>query len=113
MVMQDPKYSLNPVMRVGRQIIEAYRAHTRASAAEARDKTLAMLEAVQLRDPRRVMRAYPPQQSRGLGQRAINATMMVTDPALPIAHAPTSPPALPPPPPLRAPPAPPAAPPAR
>src|SRR5215208_5734736 len=38
MVMQDPKYSLDPVMQVGKQIVEAYRAHTKASKAEARDK---------------------------------------------------------------------------
>src|SRR3546814_16824231 len=82
MVMQDPKYSLNPVMRVGRQIIEAYRAHTRASAAEARDKTLAMLEAVQIRDPRRVMRAYPHELSGGMGQRATIAMMLVNGPDL-------------------------------
>jgi peptide/nickel transport system ATP-binding protein len=90
MVMQDPKYSLNPVMRVGKQIVEAYRAHTRASAAEARDNTLAMLEAVQIRDPRRVMRAYPHELSGGMGQRAMIAMMLVTDPDLLIADEPTS-----------------------
>ncbi len=90
MVMQDPKYSLNPVMRVGRQIVEAYRAHTKSSAAEARDKTLAMLEAVQIRDPRRVMRAYPHELSGGMGQRAMIAMMLVTDPDLLIADEPTS-----------------------
>ena len=90
MVMQDPKFSLNPVMRVGRQIVEAYRAHTRASLAEARDKTLAMLEAVQIRDPRRVMRAYPHELSGGMGQRAMIAMMLVTDPDLLIADEPTS-----------------------
>ena len=90
MVMQDPKFSLNPVMRVGQQIIEAYRAHTPATAGEARDKTLAMLEAVQIRDPRRVMRAYPHELSGGMGQRAMIAMMLVTDPDLLIADEPTS-----------------------
>src|SRR3546814_3411607 len=89
-VCSSDLYSLNPVMRVGRQIIEAYRAHTRASAAEARDKTLAMLEAVQIRDPRRVMRAYPHELSGGMGQRAMIAMMLVTDPDLLIADEPTS-----------------------
>ena len=51
--MQDPKFSLNPVMTVGEQIAEAYRAaHPGASAREARERALAMLEAVQIRDPR-------------------------------------------------------------
>lgn len=90
MVMQDPKFSLNPVMRVGQQIMEAYRAHTSATAAEARDKTFAMLEAVQIRDPRRVMRAYPHELSGGMGQRAMIAMMLVTDPDLLIADEPTS-----------------------
>ena len=57
MVMQDPKYSLNPVMTVGRQIVETYRAHAKASKAEAREKALDMLAAVQLRDPTRVSRS--------------------------------------------------------
>src|SRR5215218_6665854 len=54
MAMQDPKYSLNPVMTIGQQIVEAYRAHRRASRGEARDRALAMLEAVKMRDPGRV-----------------------------------------------------------
>src|SRR5690606_34459307 len=59
MVMQDPKYSLNPVMTIGEQIVEAYRAHKKASAAEARERSLAMLEAVKMRDPGRVFSLYP------------------------------------------------------
>lgn len=91
MVMQDPKFSLNPVMRVGRQIMEAYRAHSpAASAAEARERAIAMLEAVQIRDPGRVMRAYPHELSGGMGQRAMIAMMLITDPDLLIADEPTS-----------------------
>jgi peptide/nickel transport system ATP-binding protein len=67
MVMQDPKYSLNPVMTIGEQIIEAYQAHIRASRAEARDRTLAMLEAVKMRDPARVFALYPHEVSGGMG----------------------------------------------
>jgi len=59
MVMQDPKFSLNPVMKVGDQIGEAYRLHARVGAAEARRKTLEMLEAVMIRDPERVYEFYP------------------------------------------------------
>ena len=90
MVMQDPKYSLNPVMTVGEQIIEAYRAHAKASRAEARDRSLAMLEAVKMRDPTRVFSLYPHEMSGGMGQRAMIAMMLVTDPDLLIADEPTS-----------------------
>ena len=90
MVMQDPKYSLNPVMTIGAQIVEAYQAHRKASWAEARDKTLAMLEAVKMRDPARVFRLYPHEVSGGMGQRAMIAMMLVTDPDMLIADEPTS-----------------------
>ena len=90
MVMQDPKYSLNPVMTVGEQIVEAYRAHARASRSEARDKAFAMLEAVKMRDPGRVFALYPHEVSGGMGQRAMIAMMLVTDPDLLIADEPTS-----------------------
>ena len=52
MILQDPKYSLDPVMTIGRQIVEALRAHEKVGKAEARERALAMLEAVQIRDPR-------------------------------------------------------------
>ena len=90
MIMQDPKYSLNPVMSVGRQIVEAFQAHAPGSAAEARDKAMAMLEAVQIRDPGRVFDAYPHELSGGMGQRAMIAMMLITDPDLLIADEPTS-----------------------
>ena len=90
MVMQDPKYSLNPVMTVGRQIDEAYRVHTGASAAEARERSLEMLRAVRIRDPERVYRAYPHELSGGMGQRIMIAMMLIPDPDLLIADEPTS-----------------------
>jgi peptide/nickel transport system ATP-binding protein len=91
MVMQDPKFSLNPVMTIGDQIMEAYRAHApRAGRGEARDKSLAMLEAVKMRDPGRVFALYPHEVSGGMGQRAMIAMMLVTDPDLLIADEPTS-----------------------
>jgi peptide/nickel transport system ATP-binding protein len=90
MVMQDPKYSLNPVMPIGEQIMEAYQAHRRASRNEARDRALAMLEAVKMRDPGRVFALYPHEVSGGMGQRAMIAMMLVTEPDLLIADEPTS-----------------------
>ncbi|MBI1245383.1 MAG: ATP-binding cassette domain-containing protein [Alphaproteobacteria bacterium] len=90
MVMQDPKFSLNPVMTVGRQIAEAYGTHFKAGRAEARDKALAALEAVQIRDPSRVFDLYPHEVSGGMGQRAMIAMMLVAEPDLLIADEPTS-----------------------
>jgi peptide/nickel transport system ATP-binding protein len=90
MVMQDPKFSLNPVMTVGRQIREACQAHARVGRAEARRRTLAMLEAVRIRDPERVYQCYPHEVSGGMGQRVMIAMMLVGDPDILIADEPTS-----------------------
>lgn len=90
MVMQDPKFSLNPVMTVGAQIMEALAFHGRTSRAEKRDRALAMLEAVQIRDPKRVFDAYPHEVSGGMGQRVMIAMMLVAEPDLMIADEPTS-----------------------
>jgi peptide/nickel transport system ATP-binding protein len=90
MVMQDPKFSLNPVMTVGRQIAEAYRVHTRASRSEARRRSLEMLQAVRIRDPERVFDLYPHEVSGGMGQRIMIAMMLIPDPDLLIADEPTS-----------------------
>jgi len=90
MIMQDPKFSLNPVMRIGDQICEAYRLHAKASKAEAKRKTLAMLEAVMIRDPERVFKSYPHEMSGGMGQRIMIAMMLIPDPQILIADEPTS-----------------------
>jgi peptide/nickel transport system ATP-binding protein len=89
MVLQDPKYSLNPVMTIGRQIAETLIAHN-VGRREARDRTLDMLTAVQIRDPERVLDLYPHEVSGGMGQRAMIAMMLIAGPELLIADEPTS-----------------------
>jgi len=90
MVMQDPKFSLNPVMTVGEQIAEAYRMHRSAGRGEAREKALDMLAAVRIREPKRVYGTYPHEVSGGMGQRIMIAMMLIPDPDLLIADEPTS-----------------------
>ncbi|CAM5772905.1 ABC transporter ATP-binding protein [Mesorhizobium amorphae] len=90
MILQDPKYSLDPVISIGRQIVETLRTHEKVSKAEARERALDMLAAVQIRDPKRVFDLYPHEVSGGMGQRAMIAMMLIADPELLIADEPTS-----------------------
>ena len=90
MVLQDPKFSLNPVMTLGAQIVETLRAHRRVSSKEATARALAALEAVSIDDPARVFKLYPHEVSGGMGQRAMIAMMLIAEPDLLIADEPTS-----------------------
>jgi peptide/nickel transport system ATP-binding protein len=90
LVLQDPKYSLNPVMTAGAQIAEALRAHSRMGRTEAREAALGLLESVKIRDPRRVHDAYPHELSGGMGQRVMIAMMLAPNPDFLIADEPTS-----------------------
>lgn len=90
MVMQDPKFSLNPVMTVGEQIGEALAVHERLPRRQIRQRVLDMLEAVQIRDPERVYGLYPHEVSGGMGQRVMIAMMLIPEPAILIADEPTS-----------------------
>lgn len=90
MVMQDPRYSLNPVMTVGRQIAEALRAHAPMGRAATWDRVLEMLRAVRIDDPERVAGLYPHEVSGGMGQRIMIAMMLIPRPSLLIADEPTS-----------------------
>lgn len=90
MILQDPKYSLNPVMTVGEQISETVVLHEGASWRDARMRTLAMLERVNIRDPERVYTLYPHEVSGGMGQRIMISMMLISSPSLIIADEPTS-----------------------
>ena len=90
MIMQDPRYSLNPVMTVGWQIAEAYRVHTNASRRDAKRRALDMLKTVRIREPQKVYSLYPHQVSGGMGQRIMIAMMLIPGPDLIIADEPTS-----------------------
>ena len=90
MVLQDPKYSLNPVLTLGAQITETLRAHQPVSRREAQRRMLDALAQVQIDDPERVARLYPHEVSGGMGQRAMIAMMLIAGPELLIADEPTS-----------------------
>ena len=90
MVLQDPKFSLSPVMRIGAQIEETLRTHLPVSSGERRARMLQALADVGIEDPARVARLYPHEVSGGMGQRAMIAMMLVAGPELLIADEPTS-----------------------
>ncbi|UUP18623.1 ABC transporter ATP-binding protein [Nitratireductor thuwali] len=90
MIMQDPKFSLNPVMTVGEQIGEALQTHRPMARSELQARVLAMLEAVRIDGPERVAGLYPHEISGGMGQRVMIAMMLIPEPDLLIADEPTS-----------------------
>jgi len=89
-ILQDPKYSLNPVMTIGRQVAEAWRAHKGGGRKEVMEAAIDLLDQVRIREPRRVYDLYPHEVSGGMGQRVMIAMMLAPDPSLLIADEPTS-----------------------
>ncbi len=90
MILQDPKFSLNPVVPVGEQVSEAYRVHHKAGKKEARERAIEQLAAVRINDPEHVYGLYPHEVSGGMGQRIMIAMMLIPEPKLIIADEPTS-----------------------
>lgn len=90
MIFQEPLTSLNPVLRIGRQIEEPLLIHTTLSAAERRKRVLSVMESVGLPEPEKLLCMYPHELSGGMRQRAMIAIALICDPSLMIADEPTT-----------------------
>jgi len=90
MIFQEPMTSLNPVLKIGRQLIETVRLHRKVSREQARQRAIEMLRLVRIPDPERRMEEYPHQLSGGMRQRVMIAIALSCDPKVLIADEPTT-----------------------
>ncbi len=90
MVFQEPMTSLNPVMKIGAQIGEGLKLHTKLSQEETDERVIAAMDSVGLLGPKELMEKYPHQLSGGMRQRVMIAMAIINNPKLIIADEPTT-----------------------